>query len=142
MHLPSTIVPAEGAEAGTVLGVETKTRKTEAGDIIRYQVVSLVTATGIKAFAVDELRDIQIKDKTAQVEMYNNYLTGKKGESYAFPVIPEIAAEYARLQNLARLRQLDTAVADAERRRRIYVLSSFKVEEGSDIKQVETNSMS
>jgi hypothetical protein len=81
--------------------------------------------------------DIQIKDKTAQVEMYNNYLTGKRGEAYAFPVIPEIEAEYARLQNLARLRQLDTAVADAERRRRIYVLSSFKLQEGSDIKQVE-----
>ena len=69
--------------------------------------------------------------------MYNNYLTGKKGEAYAFPVIPEIEAEYARLQNLARLRQFDTAVADAERRRRIYVLSSFKLQEGSDIKQVE-----
>lgn len=81
--------------------------------------------------------EIQIKDKMAQVEMYNNYLTGKKGESYTFSVQPEIEAEYARLQNLARLRQLDTAVADAERRRRIYVLSSFRLQEGSDIKQVE-----
>lgn len=82
--------------------------------------------------------EIRIKGKTAQVEMYNNYLTGKQGESYEFPVGPEIEAEYARLQNLTRLRQLDAAVADAERRRRIFVLSSFKLQEGSGIEQIET----
>lgn len=80
---------------------------------------------------------IQIKDKTAHVEMYNNYLTGKEGVSYTFPVGPEIKAEYARLQNLAELRELDAAVEDAERRRRIFVLSSFKLREGSSVEQVE-----
>lgn len=82
--------------------------------------------------------EIRIKDKTAQVEMYNNYLTGKKGESYVFPLGPEIEAEHARLQNLARLRELDSAVADAERRRRIFVLSSFQLQEGSGVEQIET----
>lgn len=81
--------------------------------------------------------EIRIKDKTAHVEMYNNYLTGKKGESFTFPIGPEIEAEYARLQNLAQLRMLDAAVADAERRRRIFVLSSFKLQEGSRIEALE-----
>ncbi len=81
--------------------------------------------------------EIRIKDKTAHVEMYNNYKNGKKGESFTFPIGPEIEAEYARLQNLAQLRLLDAAVADAERRRRIFVLSSFKFEEGSRIDVVE-----
>ena len=69
--------------------------------------------------------------------MYNNYLTGKQGEVFSFPVGPEIKAEHARLKNLARLRVLDKAVADAERKRRIFVSSSFKLHDGSKREQVE-----
>jgi len=81
--------------------------------------------------------EVQIEGKTARVEMYNNYLTGKQGESLTFPLGPEIKAEHERLQNLARLQEFDKAVADAERRRRIFVLSDFKLQEGSGVKQVE-----
>jgi len=59
------------------------------------------------------------------------------GEVFSFPVGPEIKAEHARLKTLERLRVLDKAVADAERKRRIFVSSSFKLQEGSSREQAE-----
>ena len=56
---------------------------------------------------------------------------------FSFPVGPEIKAEHARLKTLERLRVLDKAVADAERKRRIFVSSSFKLQEGSSREQAE-----
>jgi len=110
-------------------------RESRTGAILNVRASKEARAQGARAtYTYFEMR---IEGKTAKVEMYNNYLNGKEGETFEFPVSPEIQAEYARLQNLARLRNLDQAVADAERKRRIYVLSSFRLQEGSSRMRVD-----
>jgi len=53
----------EGELTGTVLSVETKTRKTENGDLVSFRVLNLVTGGGVKALNVDTLRDIRVLDE-------------------------------------------------------------------------------
>ncbi len=133
LFVTSTVSGAEPTFDEILKNVESREERT--GAILRVQSSQESRVKG--APAVYSFFDMRIEDKTAHVDMYNNYLTGKKGVSFKFAVTPQIEAEHARLQNLARLRQLDQAVADAERKRRIFVLSSFKLKEGSGIEQVE-----
>ena len=134
--LLATSTPALSAEP-TLRNILKNVEKREArtGAILSVRSSAAKRAEGTPATYLHF--EIRIKNKAAHVEMYNNYKNGKKGESFTFPIGPEIEAEYARLQNLVQLRMLDTAVADAERRRRIFVLSSFKLQEGSRIEAVE-----
>ena len=81
--------------------------------------------------------ELTIKGNTAHVEIYRNLITGRDGDKFTFPVDAEIKAEYARQQNLEQLRVFDLVVNNAERRRRIFLLSSFKLRQGSSVEDVE-----
>lgn len=136
--LPVSVLPASALSAEPALQEILKSvarRDERTGAILSVQPSAEMRAKGSPT--VYHQFEIQIDDKTAIIEMYNNYLTGKKGEKFTYPIGPEIEAEFARLQNLARLRKLDAAVAAAQRQRRIFVLSSFALQEGSRYEQVE-----
>ncbi|MBN2491288.1 MAG: hypothetical protein JXQ29_10620 [Planctomycetes bacterium] len=60
--VPLAVATADGECRGKVLGVETRQRKTESRDILSQLVLSLFTDSGIRAFAVEELREIRILD--------------------------------------------------------------------------------
>ena len=59
----------EGKLEGSVLGVESQTRRTKDGDVITLEFLNLATGSGIKSFPLAEIRDIQILDANLKDEM-------------------------------------------------------------------------
>lgn len=74
--------------------------------------------------------EITIGDESATVKVYNNYKSGKKGDSLHFPVEDAVKREAKRLENYHHLQHLDREVAQAEIRRRIFVRSNFQLRKG------------
>lgn len=134
LYVPLLGCAAEPSFDDILQGV--KQRESRTGAITRVRSTPLGKAEG----APDTwwYFEITIKGKTAKIEMYSNYLTGRKGESFEFPVGTRLKEEYKRLEHLKQLRTLDKAVADAERRRRIYLLSKFQLTEGDESDAIET----
>jgi hypothetical protein len=55
---------------GTVLAVETRSKKTENGDTIAYEVLDLLTAEGILQFPIADLTDIRVLDDNLREDMH------------------------------------------------------------------------
>jgi len=63
------IASPDGNCEGTVVGVETRSKKTDNGDFVSFDVLSLLTDEGILQFPVEDLRDIKILDGVLQEDM-------------------------------------------------------------------------
>ena len=55
-----------------------------------------------------------------KVHVYNSYMTGRKYRDYYFPLNELTQEELTKYQNYIKLTELDKAVEDAERKRRIF----------------------
>lgn len=67
--VPLRISSPEGECEGTILAVETRTKKTENGDIVSVEVLNLLTGDGILQFPVEELRDIKVLDENLREDI-------------------------------------------------------------------------
>ena len=59
----------DGDVEGEVVGVETRTRKTESRDVISAPVLNLLTAEGIRSFPVEDLRRTRVLDEDLDADL-------------------------------------------------------------------------
>ena len=72
-----------------------------------------------------------------RIYMYNTYMTGHKEVVYYFSPETSITRELQKYEHFLKLKEFDADVANAERRRRIYVYSNFQFMEGAPLEEVE-----
>jgi hypothetical protein len=63
------VTAADGDVEGEVVGVESRTRKTEGGDVISSQVLNLLTAEGLRSFPVEDLRRTRVLDEGLDADL-------------------------------------------------------------------------
>ncbi len=96
------VTVADGDVEGVVVGVETRTRKTESRDVIESPVLNLLTAEGIRSFPVEELRRTRVLDEGLDADLRKALgVLARSRDTHKRSVSVEFAGEGQRRVKLA-----------------------------------------